>query len=168
MRRMAAALFRMLRREEGTAFLIAMLVLMLLTLMGTFALMTTDIEIRIAGNEKEYVRDFYVADSGWKEAAPWLNDRATPPKPVNTSLDDNVVKNFGGGGDGITNEDFPAGTQDGTLAGIPYWNRIEYLSNSVAPGSGKEYLRFNYLVTSNAGGGQEIEVTLYKIYKVGY
>ena len=161
-------LFDILRREEGTAFLIAMLVLMLLTLMGTFALMTTDIEIQIAGNEKGYVRDFYVTDSGWKEAAPWLNNRAVPPRPVNTSLEDNVVKNFGGGGDGVTNEDFSPGTQDGTLAGIPYWNRIEYLSNSVVPGSGKEYQRFNYRVTSNAGGSQEIDVTLYKIYKVGY
>ena len=161
-------IFSVLRCEDGSSFLIAMLILMLLTFMGTFALMTTNIEIQITANEKAYLKEFYVSDSAWKEIAPWLNNRGTPPQKINTTMQDNVVKNFGGGGDGVTNEDFPEGTEDGTLSGIPYWNRVEFISDSVVPGSSRDFRRFNYRVFSNARGQQEIEVTLGKIYKVGY
>ena len=161
-------LLGLLGSEAGSAFLIAMLILMLLTFMGTFALMTTNIEIQIAANEKDYLKEFYVSDSGWKETTPWLNSRGSPPPEINSSIEDNVVKNFGGGGDGVTNEDFPEGTEDGRLSGIPYWNRVEYISDSIVPGSGTDFRSFNYRVVSNAGGRQEIEVTLAKIYKVGY
>lgn len=157
-----------LNDREGSAFLIAMLFLLLLTLMGTFALMTTNIEIQIAANEKDYLKDFYVTDSGWKEIAPWLNNSGTPPSKINKSMEDNVVKNFGNGGNGIMNNNFPAGTEDGELSGIPYWNKVEYISDTVVAGSGKDYRKFNYRVKSNVDGRQEIEVTLFKIYRVGY
>jgi len=154
--------------QNGSAFLVAMLILMLLTFMGTFALMTTNIEIQIAGNEKNYLKEFYVSDSSWKQIPPWLNNRETPPHKVNPSLGDSVVKNYGGGGDGVLNDTFPTGSEDGSLSGIPYWNRVEYLSDTIVPGSGEDYRRFHYRVISNAGGRQEIEVTMSKIYKVGY
>jgi Tfp pilus assembly protein PilX len=157
-----------IKNQEGSTFLMAMLLLMLLTLMGTFALMTTNIEIQIAANEKDYLREFYVTDSAWKEITPWLNRHGIPPSKINTSLEDNVVKNFGNGGNGILNDSFPHGTEDGELSGIPYWNKVEYVSDTKAAGSGKGYRRFNYRVKSNAGRRQEIEVTLSKVYKVGY
>ena len=161
-------ILRILTCQNGAAFLVAMLILMLLTFMGTFALMTTDIEIQIAANEKNYLKEFYVSDSAWKETLPWLNNRETPPHKVNESLGDDMVKNYGGGGDGVLNDTFPEGSEDGSLSGVPYWNRVEYVSDTIVPGSGKDYRRFHYLVTSNGGGHQEIEVTISKIYKVGY
>ena len=149
--------------------LISILMLLLLTLMGTFALTTTDIEITISGNEKQYLKEFYVSDSAWKETLPWLNNKAAPPPKINIGdPNDIIVKNFGDGGDGVTNETFPEGSEDGTLAQIPYWNKVAYLSDTFAPGSSKDFRRFNYLTTSNASGHQEIEVRLFKIYKVGY
>ncbi|MBN2372363.1 hypothetical protein JXL19_01055 [bacterium] len=158
-----------LKNQRGTAFIITMMLLILLTFMGTFALTTTNIEINIAANEKDYVRDFYICDSGWKEILPWLNNHASPPSLVNVSLNDpNTVKNFGGGGDGMTNSAFPNGTEDGSLSGIPYWNRVVYNTNTFVPGSGSDYLRFFYTVTSNANRRQEIDVTMAKVFKVGY
>jgi Tfp pilus assembly protein PilX len=156
------------RDQKGTAFLIAMLLLILLTLMGTFALMTINIEVQIAANEKDYLKEFYVTDSAWKEITPWLNNRGIPPPEVNRSFEDNVVKNFGNGGDGIMNDTFPLGSEDGKISGIPYWNKVEYITDSVVAGSGKDYRKFNFKIKSNAGRRQEIEVTLSKIYKVGY
>lgn len=161
-------IFMISKDQEGTAFLIAMLFLILLTLMGTFALMTINIELQIAANEKNYLKEFYVTDSGWKEMTAWLNSRGIPPPKINRSFEDNVVKNFGNGGDGMNNDTFPHGSEDGKILGIPYWNKVEYISDSVAAGSGKDYRKFNFKVKSNVGGCQEIEVTLSKIYKVGY
>jgi Tfp pilus assembly protein PilX len=50
--------------ERGSALAIAMLVLVLLTLIGTYALRSTDIEIQIAGNERLYQQAFYGAEAG--------------------------------------------------------------------------------------------------------
>lgn len=159
-----------IKNEQGAALLIVILMLLLLTLMGTFALTTTNIEIKISGNEKDYLQEFYVSDSGWKEMLSWLNNKAAPPPNINLSLDpnDNVIKNFGDGGDGVLNDTFPEGTEDGRLSGIPYWNKVEYESDTIVPGSGKDFRKFNYTTISNADGRQEIEVKLSKIYKAGY
>ena len=157
-----------IKGHQGTSFLFAIIILFTLTMMGTFALMATDIEIKISGSQKDYLRDFYVSDSGWKMILPWLNNKGTPPLNVNTSLGDDIVKNFGGGGEGVTNDDFPEGTEDGRISDIPYWNRVKYQTDIFVPGSGKNYRRFYYLTTNNAGGRQEIDVTIYKIYKIGY
>ena len=56
------SVFLILRDQDGTAFLIAILLMILLTLMGTFALMTINIEIQIAANEKDYLKEFYVRE----------------------------------------------------------------------------------------------------------
>jgi Tfp pilus assembly protein PilX len=154
--------------QKGTAFLIAMLFMILFTLMGTFALMTINIELQIAANEKNYLKEFYVTDSGWKEIAAWLNTRAIPPPKINKSFEDNVVKDFGNVENGMINNTFSQGSEDGEILGIPYWNKVEYISDTVAVGSGKDYRKFNFKVKSNAGGRQEIEVTMFKIYRVGY
>ncbi len=50
--------------EKGSALVIAMLVLTLLTMMGITAIRTTDIEIQISGNDKLAKIAFYGADNG--------------------------------------------------------------------------------------------------------
>lgn len=157
-----------LKDQKGTAFLITMLFLILFTLMGTFALMTINIELQIAANEKNYLKEFYATDSGWKEIAAWLNTRSMPPPKINKSFEDNIVKNFGNREDGRIDDTFSRGSEDGEISGIPYWNKVEYISDSVAAGSGKDYRKFNFKVKSNTGGRQQIEVTMSKIYRVGY
>jgi len=53
-----------LREKEGTALIIALLVLIVLSLMGVYAVFTSTVETRIAGNERLLECAFYAADGG--------------------------------------------------------------------------------------------------------
>ncbi len=50
--------------ETGSALMIAMLILMLLTIIGVAATRTTQTELQISANEKWYTINFYGADGG--------------------------------------------------------------------------------------------------------
>jgi hypothetical protein len=134
--------------EQGSALVIALIMLVLLTLIGISATTTTQIETQIAGNERTYMHQFYVADSAWKEGVSWVNQMAGAPTPVNftntdvvasgtTDLDSSEltsehllnVRNFG-------NESFdplnnpPSTSPDGklgrTIRITNYWYRVAY------------------------------------------
>ncbi len=153
--------------EKGSVIIVAVFVLSILTVMGLAATTTTTIELQVAQNQRDYVQNFYVADSGWKEMANWLNGMAAPPGKVNTT--GTIVRNFGNGGQDVLNDmTKPAGTEDGTMNGIAYWYRVSYVQDDVVPGSGKEHRRFLYATTCNADRGQEVDVGLGKIFRVGY
>lgn len=51
-------------QEEGSALIVALMILVILTLIGISGLTTTDIELRIAANERNYKIAFFHADSG--------------------------------------------------------------------------------------------------------
>jgi len=55
-----------LRNEDGSILAVAMLLLMVLTLFGTFALNTTDYEINIAANQQSWEQDFNVSEGSAK------------------------------------------------------------------------------------------------------
>ena len=50
------------RREEGTIMPVALVLLLLLTMIGIAATMTSEVEIRIAGNEVAYKENLYFAE----------------------------------------------------------------------------------------------------------
>lgn len=152
--------------EQGFVLIAAMLILMLLVIMGTAALNTTSVDLKIAANTREVVQEFYVAESSWQEGANWLIGYAKPPATVNSS--GNLVRNFGNGAMDVLNEDFPAGSQESFLGGVPYWYRVAELEDHATQGSGKEYRDFYYRVDGNADGQQEVEAVVRKVYKVGY
>ena len=52
------------RKEEGTVLIVALLMLILLTVIGISASTISSIDIQIAGNEKMYKTAFYAADGG--------------------------------------------------------------------------------------------------------
>lgn len=54
---------------RGSALILCVLVLLLLTLVGLYALNLTDIEFQIAGNERIYKQNFYMAEGTAFEAA---------------------------------------------------------------------------------------------------
>ena len=152
--------------EKGSVLIVAVLVLFILTLMGLAATTTTTIDLQITQSERDYVQGFYVADSGWKEGGNWLKGMAGAPARVNSAGE--IVRNFGNGAQDVENNDFPGGTQDGIINGTPYWYRVTYLRNQIAPGRGNNYRQFVYTVTCNANRAQEVEVSLMKTFKVGY
>ena len=157
-----------LRSEEGSTLVIAFLMIALLTVIGIAATTTSEIGVRIAHNERVYQRDFYVSDSGWKEAALWLDLLGGPPARVNSDPADQTVKNFGNWPSDSGYTTFPEGTEDNILAGVPYWYQVVYVGNSIVPGSGKNHRKYKYRAASNANRSQQINVGLSKIYKAGY
>ena len=166
---------KILKSEDGSALIIAVLILLILTVLGMSSNTSSTIDLQIAANDREYVQDFYVADSGWKAAVNWLEIKAAPPEKVNADTDE--VRNFGGGssrvdGDGDLTfdepEDLTDGTEDATIDGTPYWYNVTYESDEIEPGSGKSYRKFTYSARSVADKAHEIEVQLSKVYKVGY
>jgi len=160
-----------LKSENGSAVVLALLILCLLTILGLSSNTTTSIDLQISANDRDYVKEFYVADSGWRTGALWLDNLPSPPDRVNSDSDPdfvNTVRNFGGSGADVTNELLPIGTQDATIDGVNYWYNVTYVQDQIEPGSGPGYRRFTYTSNSVANQTQEIEVRLSKIYKVGY
>jgi hypothetical protein len=58
------------RNEEGSAVVVAFVLLVVLTLLGVFSTRTARIDIQIASNEIPYQQNFYIAEGGvHREAA---------------------------------------------------------------------------------------------------
>ncbi len=58
-----------LQNENGIALIVALMLLVLLTLLGMAATTTSVLEIQIAGNDKTYKQNFYMAEAAAYEAA---------------------------------------------------------------------------------------------------
>lgn len=167
-----------IENEGGFALVIALMMLVILTLIGVAATNTTIFELDIAGNERWAAQRFYTADSGWKQGGPFLDTMATPPRVVNltdtgggrdwTNEYYQIVRNFGDGGDGIINDTFPAGTEDGTIANIPYWYRLAYGGDDPAVMFGANYRDFKYGIACNADNRAEVATKVKKVFRVGY
>ena len=56
--------FSLLNNQRGTALIVALLMLVVLTLIGISATTTTTFELQISGNDKLYKRSFFAADGG--------------------------------------------------------------------------------------------------------
>lgn len=57
---------KVIENEKGSILVIAMLVIFVLSLLGTFALNTTDVEIHIAANQQRWEEDFNVSEGSAK------------------------------------------------------------------------------------------------------
>lgn len=164
--------------EDGFVLVFALMIMVVLTLIGIAATNTTVIELTIAGNERQLSDRFYTADSGWKQAVPYLDNLASPPSPINktplgtgnpdwTAEYHRIVRNYGNGADGVLNDTFAA-NPDGTLSNVPYWYRVIYLSDSPAVSFGPNYRDFQYTTQSYAGGTAGVATRLLKVFKIGY
>jgi hypothetical protein len=59
-----------IRNEEGSAIVVAFVLLVVLTLLGVFATRTSTIDIQIASNQIPYQQNFYISEGGvHREAA---------------------------------------------------------------------------------------------------
>ena len=73
----------MMGNERGVALVVAVLVMITATFLGIAAVMTSDIEIRIAGNHRCAEKAFYAADAGVDMGLDWL--LALGPTPPDKS-----------------------------------------------------------------------------------
>ncbi len=166
--------------EDGFALVTTMIMMVILTLIGVSATNTTVFELMVAGNERLASQRFLTADSGWKQGGPFLNTRATPPMVINMTdtsggggrdwTDEyyQIVRNFGDGDDGTLNDDFSAGSEDGTIANIPYWYRMIYQGDDPAVMFGAGYRDFQYGIACNADNTAEVATRIKKVFRVGY
>ncbi len=155
--------------EEGFILVIGMTILVVLTLLGMAAMRNTVIDLKIAGNERELAEKFYVADSTWQVGGLWLNHKATAPEVVNAAplSGDDIVRNYGDGGNGVFNDTFTA-NQDGSFLNIPYWYRVIYRGDAPALKYGAGYRDFRMEVQTSAEGTVGVSTRMYKVYKIGY
>ena len=161
-----------LKNNKGSVIIMAIMILVLLTIIGIAATSTSIFESQIIGNEHRYQIDFYVADSGWKEGAMSLEDSGAPPAKKNPGSS-TLVRNWGdadASNPPPTIQDVINTPDNDSLSkyGVPYWYQVEYVQDEMVTGSGSGWREFVYAARSNANQTQEIEVTLSKIFKVGY
>ena len=70
-------------REKGSIIIIALVLLLLVTLMGIAITQITSIEMRVAANERDYKRAFYLAEAAVMEALQRLEN--ADPQDLKTS-----------------------------------------------------------------------------------
>jgi len=70
---MTKTLQRSQRREEGAAMLVTMLVLMMVTATGVFAVHSTSYEIRASGHSRQLMRTQYIAENGLGATLAWVD-----------------------------------------------------------------------------------------------
>ena len=147
--------------DRGSALVIALLVLVLLTLMGISATTTSTIEVQMAGNEKFHDMAFYAAESGWQTSLNWL-DRQYPA----------VTQNLGWDGVSETFVEANYNTPDYIVLArdndTEYSVTIEFVGTRAVPGYGTNFRRFNYRVDSTGIGPgdarSEVRVVAGKIF----
>ena len=172
-----------IQNENGSVLIVAVVLLIVITIMGLSVSRLSDVDVQIAKNEREYVENFYAADSAWREAIQWLDTRAQAPALVNKGLfvggasDGEAlnVRNYGDGGDGVYNSGFGTGTEDGILGSgartVKYWYKIAYLDEAAmagekAPLFGEGFRKYAFVITSVANN-QRVDVTVTKILPTG-
>lgn len=133
--------------ERGVALVVAVLVMITATFLGIAAVMTSDIEIRISGNQRCAEKAFYAADAGANRGLAWLLTTLGPVAPETSSLP-------------------TMGTTKHDLDSSSYCRyRITDVNYKALPPPGweltmfeKRYYRVNSLGTGPANAAKEIEV----------
>jgi len=76
---------RIIENESGSVLVIALIMLVLLTVLGITATSTSNIELQIAGNEREFKRAFFVANAGVEHARATLASALTTSRAIQIS-----------------------------------------------------------------------------------
>lgn len=68
------------KRQSGTALIIALIFLLLMTLLGTSSMRTSTMQERMAGNMRDWNLGFQSAEAALREAEEWLLDTDVLPE----------------------------------------------------------------------------------------
>jgi len=154
--------------DRGSALVVALLVLVLLTLMGISATTTSTIEVQMAGNEKFHDMTFYAAESGWQRALNWLDQQYPAVTWKYMDWDGGRFIEF--------NDDFAkdAGKVFNPLAednNTEYYLKAESVGTTPVAGYGSDYRRLNYRVNSvgmiPGNARSELSVIVGKVFDMG-
>jgi hypothetical protein len=181
-----------LKKQEGSVIIAALMVLVLLTIVGVAATSNSNFELNITTNGNLHKMAFFVAESGWHVMTSWL-DRQYPLPTENlgsqwtTPFDSATQKIVDHLGFGRKNFDGVDNNGDGVIDDhaevsefVPFSNALtnyshrasaEFTGASIAPGWDPTlFLRYNYAVTSTGRieglirtAEQQITVTVGKV-----
>jgi hypothetical protein len=145
-------LIRTCGHEEGSAIVLALVFLVVLTLIGVFSSRTATIDIQIASNEIPYHQNFYIAEGGvQREAA----EVARGSYPIANALVPQTLATQGSGS-------LPAPAHQ--VAGNSYAFQVDYLG-FFSPPAGYSILhfsRYDYNISA-ARGGATVRARYFKI-----
>ena len=122
------------KNEDGSVMVVAVLILVLLTIIGIAAMSTTNVELKISGNEKSYKMALYAAEAarGYVAKTPELYapDKTTQGEEINFPVKDDPLavvqlsskQSFGGTVEylGFSAPPRGSGTQVGTFKAHKY------------------------------------------------
>jgi hypothetical protein len=78
-----------LKKDEGSVIVAAMLILVLLTIIGIAATSTSRTELNITSNTQLHKMAFFTAESGWQHLTNWLDDEyPLPTQDIGSTLKD--------------------------------------------------------------------------------
>ena len=146
-----------LNNEKGSALIIAVVFLMVLTVIGIFATKTSTLEVQISGNDKISKMVFYAADSG-------IHYVAVKPDLYGTNnIDEAVPLSFPDSGN-------PAATYS-LSSNLQVNGEVSYLWKSQMPAgtgfSAGQVFAINYKIESNStgpnNGANTVEAGFYRI-----
>jgi hypothetical protein len=139
--------------ERGVALVVAVLVMITATFLGIAAMMTSDIEVRIAGNQRVSEGAFYAADGGIDNGLAWLINSVGTAPPADSELP-------------TMNE-----TQREVGSGFHSQYRITDLKATALPPPGweltmfeKRYYRVNSIGTGPVNASKEVEVIASRVF----
>lgn len=150
--------------EKGAAMVISLMVLVILSLLGSGAIITTTTQVQIAANQKQSKIAFYAAESGWQRVAQWLDQQSLL---ITNDMTDQEIAEDLTGIDSATS--VPVASDDD----INFSASITYNGMGNAPGYSTDFKRFDYKIESTGRGhnnaSSRVTVNVEKVsYLPGY
>lgn len=157
--------------QRGSALIIALVILLIMTIIGVQAMRTTTLEEKMAGNYLDNQIAFEAAEYALKEADRWLRVKTAPP--IADSSGTNGVWSAGApqpsSDSWWTNATVAGGDIKGlsgkALAGQPryYIEQKQIVKNSAEIGTGVQPPTYYYQVTARGQGGVANSVVLLQV-----
>jgi Tfp pilus assembly protein PilX len=160
-----------LKNEDGSVLVIALIFMVLLTLVGLSTNRTASIEIQIAGNEMIFKRNLFTAEAAAMEAMQRLEE---VDSLVETPTDFLIPEGVNVTDDDIRNPDswennFPGGKEAGVSATLDGGGNVQYVAVSmgIEPGSGlglggSRIYSYKVFGRSNQNNGESIILMGYR------
>ena len=131
-----------LRNEDGSVMLVALLLMAVLTIMGVAAINTSNIEILISSNDRSYKQNFYRSEAAAYEAAQIVEDADDADLMPATTTFTNWLKGIG------TDMTIPGNWTTGTTG-----------NSQVSGIDADENTRYAAIMIGVAGGGS-LDITM--------
>jgi len=142
---------RDVRRQSGSALVIALVFLLLMTLIGVTAMQTTTLQERMAGNERDRNLAFQAAEAALREAEEWVANNAATLSSA-TELANPANWDGSGATDTVTVDGLQLAAQPVFHVGPPQFQR---LGSELPP-----VFRCIYPITTRGVGGSDAAVVV--------